>query len=98
MILASGDDASTTCMKGFYASRDCIKSNKTEKSGYMPKYEVWGRVVGSKYIGSYEASTEEEAIANALEDGDAYVSVCHSCVGEVNEAVVDELSAEKIEE
>ena len=58
----------------------------------MTKWAVFGKVVGSKYIGSYEAETAEEAIELAQKD--AYVSLCHQCSGECEDPEVDEMVAE----
>ena len=61
----------------------------------MPKYSVYGVVVGTKHIGEYEANSKEEAIEMA--ENDAYVSLCHQCAGsEIDEPEIDELRADEI--
>ncbi|MEJ6529603.1 hypothetical protein [Exiguobacterium sp. USCH10] len=62
----------------------------------MPKYMIHATVVASKYIGEYEAETEERAIEMAWKD--AHVSICHQCSGEVDEPQIDELHAEKVDQ
>lgn len=59
----------------------------------MAKYSVYGRVVATKFIGEFEADSEEEAIKMA--EDEAYVSVCHQCSSEVDDPEVDELFAEE---
>jgi len=61
----------------------------------MPKFNVYGSVVGSKFIGTYEAKTRDEAIDKASRD--AHVSLCHHCATECENAEVDELTAERVE-
>ncbi|CAM4183455.1 hypothetical protein L1N85_11305 [Paenibacillus alkaliterrae] len=64
----------------------------------MPKYRVYGVVTATKYLGEFEADTKEEAEGMAWESGEAYVSVCHSCSGEVDGAEIDSLEVEEIDE
>lgn len=45
----------------------------------MPKYLVYAKVVGSKFIGTFEADTSEKAIKLAENSDEAYVSLCHQC-------------------
>ena len=45
----------------------------------MPKFEVYGLLTGSKYLGEFEAATEAEAIEMALASGKNHVSLCHQC-------------------
>ncbi len=53
---------------------------------------VTAAVVGSKYIGKYEAETGEEAIELAYADAD--VSLCHRCARKIENAEVEYMSAE----
>ena len=55
------------------------------------KYEVYGVVRASKYLGTVEADTKEEAEEKAWSDLDAYVSLCHQCSSEAEEAEISEL-------
>ena len=59
----------------------------------MAKYSVYGKVVATKFIGEFEADSEEKAIKMAEEE--AYVSICHQCSSEVEDPEVDELFAEE---
>jgi hypothetical protein len=63
----------------------------------MPKFNVVGAVSGSKYLGTFEAATAEEAIEMALNSDEASVSLCHQCCcecedPEITEAFADEVS------
>lgn len=58
----------------------------------MAKWAVLGKVVGSRYIGSYEADTAEEAVEMATRD--AHVSLCHQCSGQIEDPEVVEMEAE----
>jgi hypothetical protein len=60
------------------------------------KWSVVGTVIGSKYLGEFEAATEEEAVEKALRR--AHVSLCHQCSDECSDAEVHEAHAELIEE
>lgn len=62
----------------------------------MPKFRVHGRVVGTKYIGEYEAATAADAEALAWRD--AHSSMCHQCSSECEDAEIDELVVEQVEE
>lgn len=58
------------------------------------KYLVYGKVVGTKWMGTVEAENEKEAmkLANEL---DSHVSICHQCADEVDSLEVDEIFVEK---
>lgn len=59
------------------------------------KWAIYGKVVGSKYIGEVEADNQQEAYRLAQElPGAHHVSLCHHCSPEVEEAIVDELYVE----
>jgi len=60
------------------------------------KWEIYGLIRGSKYLGTVEAETEEEAKRKAYKElaEELYVSVCHQCSNEVGEVEIDELHAE----
>ena len=45
----------------------------------MPKYRAYGKVVGSKYLGEFEAENEQEAKNIASESDDAQISFCWRC-------------------
>jgi hypothetical protein len=61
----------------------------------MTKYRVYGRVVGSKYLGVFDAENPEEAIEKAL-DENGCVSLCHRCVCECDEADIEECETEEV--
>ena len=60
----------------------------------MPKFSVYASVTGTKYLGRFEANTKEGAIALAAPD--AFVSLCHQCDSECEDAEIHEMTAEKI--
>lgn len=62
------------------------------------KYRVWGRVVGSKYLGEFEAETSEKALEMALDSDAASPSLCYHCSGECEDPVVEDGVAEEIED
>lgn len=61
----------------------------------MPKFNVWGKVVGTKFIGEYEAPTAAEAEQMAWKD--AHSSMCHQCAAECEDPEIDELVVEAAE-
>mgnify|MGYP003421814730 FL=1 len=58
----------------------------------MAKFHVSGTVVGSTYIGEFEADTEAEAIEKAATE--AHVSLCHQCSRNCENIEITEISAE----
>lgn len=54
-------------------------------------WTVTAVVVGSKYIGKYEAETGEDAIEMASADAD--VRLCHQCSDECEDATIESLDA-----
>ena len=58
------------------------------------KYSVYGKVVGSKFLGTFEASSSEEAEQKAL-DANGHVSLCHHCAGECEDAEITECVVEQ---
>lgn len=57
----------------------------------MPKFRVSATVVGSKYIGEFEAETAEEAEVMAWQSGNAHVSMCHECTDECEDPECSEM-------
>lgn len=49
----------------------------------MPKFRVWGRVVGTKYLGVFEVNSKEETEEKAIKR--ARVSICHHCSPECSD-------------
>lgn len=64
----------------------------------MAKYEVYGVIRTSKFIGEFEAENKDEAEQMAWDSDEAYISLCHHCSNEVatdieiTEMVVEEKS------
>lgn len=57
------------------------------------KYYVTGRVVGSKYLGEYEADSSEQAIEMALAAEGGPISLCHNCSSQCEDGEVAEAEA-----
>lgn len=49
----------------------------------MPKFRVYGNFTATKFLGVYEADTEEDAINQALSSEDNSASLCHHCADEL---------------
>ena len=62
----------------------------------MPKFKVYGKVVGTKYIGKYEAETAAKAAEMAWKD--AHSSMCHQCSDECEDPEIEELTVEPVED
>lgn len=62
------------------------------------KFRVSGTVVGSKYLGVFEAKTKEEAEEKALSSPEASVSLCHQCSSECEDPEIQEAHAELMED
>lgn len=60
----------------------------------MPRFNVYGRVTGSKFIGQYEAKSMGLAIEQAEQD--AAVNLCHHCDNECEDPQVTDLEAEEV--
>ena len=60
----------------------------------MNKFAVYGKVVGSKFLGVFEAETAEQAEEMALNSDAAYVSICHQCSSQIEEANIEEVTSE----
>ena len=58
------------------------------------RWSVYGRVYASKYLGTVEADTEEEALKKAEEDLDWGVSVCHQCSHDISDPAVEDVIVE----
>lgn len=62
----------------------------------MAKYEVYGLIKTSKFIGEFEANSKEEAEKMAWDSDEAYVSLCYHCSREfATEIEVTEMVAEE---
>jgi len=63
----------------------------------MPLFDVVGSVHASKYLGRYEAATEEEAINMALRKQGG-VCICHQCNDECSDPEIVSCTAEVVNE
>lgn len=64
----------------------------------MPLYRVYGHVIGSKYLGEVEAADASAAAEKGIELEEAYVSLCHQCADQCEDAHVENVSVELVEE
>ena len=64
----------------------------------MKKYRVTGAVVGSKYLGEFEAESKDAAVKMAMRSPAADVRLCHVCSSECEDPQIDEYIAEEVEE
>ena len=62
----------------------------------MPRYHVSATVIGSQYVGEFEAASPEAAIEKAQKI--AHVSFCHECANQCENAQIENISAEEIVE
>ncbi|XUM19802.1 hypothetical protein ACRAVF_19240 [Bradyrhizobium oligotrophicum S58] len=63
----------------------------------MAKFCVYGSIVGTKYLGVFEAATKEEAEEKALHDAEG-PSLCHQCSDECEDPEIESVTAELIED
>ena len=59
----------------------------------MKKWNAYGRVVGSKYLGIIEAETEKEALDKAAKQ--CSVCLCHQCSDECEDPEIDQITVEE---
>lgn len=64
----------------------------------MPKFRVSASVVGSKYIGEFEAETAEDAEQLARDSSEASISLCHQCSCECEDAECSDMQVELVED
>lgn len=62
----------------------------------MTKYRVYGKVEGTKYLGTFEANSKEEAENMAGDSEEAYVCLCHACSSECEDAEITTFTAEEV--
>lgn len=62
----------------------------------IPKYRVYGIITGDKFLGEYEAETEDQAKQQA--EGEAFINLCHHCSKEIDGAEIQELQIELVED
>ena len=63
----------------------------------MPRWRVYGKVVGSKYLGEVEAETQKEAEEKGLNLNSVFVSLCHRCSEQCEDPEIHEVSTDRIE-
>lgn len=63
---------------------------------HMAKWRVTAKVVGSKYLGEFEAKSKREAEALAFESEKAGISLCHQCADECEDPEVESVHAERV--
>lgn len=61
----------------------------------MAKFEVWAKVVGTKFLGEYEADTKDQAIELAMKES-GHVSLCWQCSREIDDPEIEDTTAEEI--
>jgi hypothetical protein len=61
----------------------------------LKKYRVYGTVVGSAYLGEFEATSKKQAEALALEST-GNVILCHQCSDKIEDPEVTEAFAELV--
>lgn len=66
------------------------------KAKKLKRYMVTASVVGSKFIGYFEAESADAAIEQAGKSGRCGVSLCHECSSEISDPEIDELFAEEV--
>lgn len=59
----------------------------------MAKYNVYAKVVGSKWIGVIEAESEAEAIRIGESHKNCHIALCHHCSDQCDGAEVVEVFA-----
>lgn len=64
----------------------------------MAKWSCNGAVSGGKHLGYVDAETEEEAIEKAWRLNEIYISLCHHCAGECEDAEVVRIDVYKEDE
>lgn len=65
----------------------------------MMRYNVYGIVTGTKYIGEFEAASKEEAVEIALQSKNNNFHLCCECSGnvELDEMSCQDAHAEEVE-
>jgi len=65
----------------------------------MPKFAVYGKVVGTKFLGYFvaeTAETAEEAADLAMESDESFVSICHQCADQISDPEIASVEAEEV--
>ena len=64
----------------------------------MKKYRCYGIVTGIKYLGEVEASSKEEAEEKVSDLDSAYISLCHQCRNQCEDAEISQIDVEEVTE
>lgn len=60
----------------------------------LKKWSVWGKVYATKFLGTFEAATADEAEQKAMEEN-GQVAVCNQCASEVSDPEIDSCEVEE---
>jgi hypothetical protein len=58
------------------------------------KWNCYGLVSGSKFLGTVEADSKHEAEQKAWEELDIYIGICHHCAKQIDGAEITDLDIE----
>ena len=66
----------------------------------MPTYNVYGSIVGTKYLGQVEAESDAEALKKATsfeaqKKLQAGISLCHECNRDIGNLEIDDITVEE---
>lgn len=64
----------------------------------MTLYRAYGKVVGTKYLGLFEANSKEEAEDLARSSEESAVCLCHYCTSECEDPEIESIIIESEEE
>lgn len=59
-------------------------------------YDVHATVIGTKFLGTFEANSPEEAEKMAEDSDEMFISLCHQCSTECENADISELHVDKV--
>ena len=61
----------------------------------MKRYNIYARVVGSKYIGTVDANSPEEAEEKAWKLDECHISLCNQCSSDCEDPEIESLVIEE---
>lgn len=61
----------------------------------MAKWRLYGLASATKFLGTVESDTEEEAIEKGYELDSCHVSICRHCAHEIDVSDINQIEAEK---
>lgn len=62
----------------------------------MPKYDIFGIVQGTKYLGQIKAKNKREAEEKALASENCYVSLCNHCSRECEDPEIHRIEVVRV--